>query len=33
MAVPPEGALVLFEAIAKTLEGVDYDHVESNIEN
>jgi DNA (cytosine-5)-methyltransferase 1 len=33
MAVPPEGAKVLFEAIAKTLEGIDYDYVESNIDN
>lgn len=31
MAVPPEGAKVIFEAIAKTLEGIGYDFVESNI--
>jgi DNA (cytosine-5)-methyltransferase 1 len=32
MAVPPEGAKVLFEAIIKTLEGESYDFVEPNIE-
>lgn len=32
MAVPPEGAKVLFTAIIKTLEGVDYPSVESNID-
>ena len=31
MAVPPEGAKVLFEAIVKTLEGIDYEFVEPNI--
>lgn len=31
MAVPPEGARVLFEAIVKTLEGIDYEFVEPNI--
>ena len=31
MAVPPEGAKVIFEAIVKTLEGISYPHVESNI--
>jgi DNA (cytosine-5)-methyltransferase 1 len=31
MAVPPEGAKVLFEAIAKTLEGVKYKTVPANI--
>jgi DNA (cytosine-5)-methyltransferase 1 len=31
MAVPPEGAKVLFEAIIKTLEGIDYEFVEPNI--
>lgn len=32
MAVPPAGAKVIFEAIVKTLEGVDYKFVKSNIE-
>lgn len=32
MAVPPEGAMVIFEAIVKTLEGIDYKSVDSNIE-
>lgn len=32
MAVPPEGAKVLFEAIIKTLEGKAYDFVEANID-
>lgn len=31
MAVPPEGAKVLFTAIVKTLEGIDYAYVDSNI--
>jgi DNA (cytosine-5)-methyltransferase 1 len=31
MAVPPMGAKILFEAIVKTLEGVDYKSVEPNI--
>jgi DNA (cytosine-5)-methyltransferase 1 len=31
MAVPPEGARILFEAIAKTLGGVPYDFVGSNV--
>jgi DNA (cytosine-5)-methyltransferase 1 len=31
MAVPPEGAKVLFEAIVKTLEGLEYEFVEPNI--
>ena len=31
MAVPPEGAKVLFEAIVKTLEGKSYDYVKPNI--
>jgi DNA (cytosine-5)-methyltransferase 1 len=31
MAVPPVGAAVLFTAIVKTLEGIDYLSVESNI--
>jgi DNA (cytosine-5)-methyltransferase 1 len=32
MAVPPVGAKILFEAIAKTLAGVDYPSVKSNME-
>jgi DNA (cytosine-5)-methyltransferase 1 len=32
MAVPPVGAKILFTAIIKTLEGVDYPFVESNID-
>ncbi len=32
MAVPPEGAKVIFEAIIKTLEGIDYKSVPANIE-
>jgi DNA (cytosine-5)-methyltransferase 1 len=31
MAVPPEGAKVLFVAIVKTLEGISYEFVEPNI--
>jgi DNA (cytosine-5)-methyltransferase 1 len=31
MAVPPIGAKILFEAIVKTLEGIDYKYVEPNI--
>jgi DNA (cytosine-5)-methyltransferase 1 len=31
MAVPPEGAKVIFEAIIKTLEGIDYKSVPANI--
>lgn len=31
MAVPPEGAKVIFEAIVKTLEGINYEHIEPNI--
>ena len=33
MAVPPEGAKVLFIAILKTLEGIYYPFVESNIDS
>jgi DNA (cytosine-5)-methyltransferase 1 len=33
MAVPPEGAKVLFTAIIKTLEGIDYPFVEANIKS
>jgi len=32
MAVPPVGAKIIFEAIAKTLAGVDYPSVKSNME-
>jgi len=32
MAVPPMGAKVLFEAIVKTLEHIDYAHVKPNID-
>ena len=32
MAVPPVGAKVIFEAIIKTLEGVEYKSVKPNIE-
>jgi DNA (cytosine-5)-methyltransferase 1 len=32
MAVPPQGAKVLFEAIIKTLEGIPYDFVQQNID-
>ncbi len=32
MAVPPAGAKVIFEAIMKTLEGIDYQSVNSNLE-
>jgi DNA (cytosine-5)-methyltransferase 1 len=32
MAVPPAGAKLLFEAIVKTLEGVEYKSVKPNIE-
>lgn len=31
MAVPPLGAKMLFEAIIKTLEGADYEHVQPNL--
>ena len=31
MAVPPLGAKILFEAIIKTLEGKDYEHVLPNL--
>lgn len=31
MAVPPQGAKVIFEAIFKTLLGVDYDSVEASM--
>ena len=32
MAVPPEGARVIFEAIIKTLEQIEYSSVEPDIE-
>jgi DNA (cytosine-5)-methyltransferase 1 len=32
MAVPPEGAKIIFEAIVKTLENIDYESVTPNIE-
>ncbi|MDD2779500.1 MAG: DNA (cytosine-5-)-methyltransferase [Candidatus Methanomethylophilaceae archaeon] len=32
MAVPPQGAKMVFEAIFKTLMGVDYDSIEANME-
>lgn len=32
MAVPPQGAKIIFEAIFKTLLGIEYDHVEGSIE-
>jgi site-specific DNA-cytosine methylase len=32
MAVPPEGAKIIFEAIIKTLEKVEYKSVKPNIE-
>jgi len=31
MAVPPEGAKVIFEAIIKTLEKIEYKSVKANI--
>ena len=31
MAVPSEGARIIFEAILKTFAGIDYEYVESNI--
>jgi hypothetical protein len=31
MAVPPLGAKILFEAIIKTLEGIHYEFVQSNL--
>ena len=31
MAVPPRGARVIFEALLRTLAGIDYDHIECNI--
>ena len=31
MAVPPEGAKIIFEAILKTFAGIKYDSVASNL--
>ena len=31
MAVPCEGARIIFEAILKTFAGIEYEHVEPNI--
>lgn len=31
MAVPPRGARIIFEALLRTLAGIDYEHVECNI--
>lgn len=31
MAVPPRGAQIIFEALLRTLAGIEYDHVECNI--
>ncbi len=31
MAVPPRGARIIFEALLRTLAGIEYDHVECNI--
>jgi DNA (cytosine-5)-methyltransferase 1 len=33
MAVPYKGAKVIFEAILKTLDGIEYDNIEANIKN
>lgn len=32
MAVPPEGAKIIFEAILKTFAGIPYEYMEANIE-
>lgn len=32
MAVPPDGAQVIFEALFKTLEGISYESIEPNID-
>ena len=32
MAVPPDGAQVVFEALFKTLEGISYESIEPNID-
>lgn len=32
MAVPPDGAQVVFEALFKTLEGIPYESIEPNID-
>lgn len=31
MAVPPRGAQIIFEALLRTLAGIDYEHVQCNI--
>jgi DNA (cytosine-5)-methyltransferase 1 len=31
MAVPAEGAKIIFEAILRTFAGIPYDHVEANL--
>ncbi len=31
MAVPPRGARIIFEALLRTMAGIDYDHIECNI--
>ena len=31
MAVPPRGARIIFEALLRTLAGIDYEHIECNI--
>jgi DNA (cytosine-5)-methyltransferase 1 len=30
MAVPPDGAKVIFEAIFKSLHGIEYDHIKDD---
>jgi DNA (cytosine-5)-methyltransferase 1 len=32
MAVPPLGAKIIFEALLRTLEGIDYQHCDSNLD-
>lgn len=31
MAVPPQGAKIIFEAILRTFAGIEYENVECNI--
>lgn len=33
MAVPPRGAQIIFEALLRTLAGIEYEHIECNISN
>ena len=33
MAIPPQGAKVILEAILKTLAGIDYEFVEPNLKS